>query len=221
MRNVAASTLHDDAPCIDGIGLEISSLSHVDGVVIANRKKVVAWAEIPEIDRAAVTPSGLDNPRIPRATRSQLHKNTLPKRLQRDVVLCVACQCTSGHSKKEQSGNQILNHGRPPSCRRNVCSNILALESGCLGERFWDIPLFEQLESVAELNLCVLGRASLSIYRDDFRVFENRAIGHINDLVLIVGLGGARVDRSGMLQRKVPERPGLIQPVPDKAAKCS
>lgn len=54
MRNVAASTLHDDAPCVDGISLEISSLSHADGVVIANRKKVVAWAEVSEIDRTAV-----------------------------------------------------------------------------------------------------------------------------------------------------------------------
>ncbi|QWD65954.1 hypothetical protein [Polynucleobacter sp. MWH-Aus1W21] len=70
MRNVATSALHDDAPCIDGIGLEISSLGHADGVIIANRKKVVTWAEIPEIDRTTVTPSGLDNARISRATRS-------------------------------------------------------------------------------------------------------------------------------------------------------
>ena len=99
MRNVATSTLHDDAPCIDGIGLEISSLSHADGVVIANRKKVVAWAEVSEIDRASVTPSGLDNPRIPRATRSQLDQNALPKRLKLDVVLSVACRRTSNHAK--------------------------------------------------------------------------------------------------------------------------
>lgn len=102
MRNVAASTLHDYAPCVDGISLEISSLSHADGVVIANRKKVVAWAEVSEIDRTAVTSSGLDNARISRATRSQLHKNTLSKRLKRDVVLRVACRRTSNRAEEEQ-----------------------------------------------------------------------------------------------------------------------
>jgi hypothetical protein len=99
VRNVSASALHDDAPCVDGIGLEISSLSHADGVIIAYRKKVVAWAEVPEIDRTAVTSSGLDNARIARATRSQLHKNTLSKRLKLDVVLSVACRRTSNHAK--------------------------------------------------------------------------------------------------------------------------
>ena len=55
-----------------------------------------------EIDCTAVTSSGLDNARISRATRSQLHKNTLSKRLKRDVVLRVACRRTSNRAKEEQ-----------------------------------------------------------------------------------------------------------------------
>jgi len=133
-RYVSSTTLHHNVACVNRVSFKISSFCHANGVVIPNRQEVVTWAKVAKIYCPAVASSGLNNPRLSRASRSQLNKNTFSKSLERDVVVRVAGHCTSGHTKKKQSRNQIFIHGHPPSfCHSGLSLPSAEIRSSLLG----------------------------------------------------------------------------------------